>query len=132
MKRIPILIVFICLTNFLFAQNYTYQTFKDTRVINTHTVETLPKRVLDVRIGHRFGDLAGRNGGWQTFYGLEDAADILFGVEYGITDNITVGLSRTKGAGPLKKLINTSLKYRFQLTQRLFFCLSLSPKSNVL
>jgi hypothetical protein len=37
----------------------------------------------------------------------------MIGAEYGITDNITVGLNRTKGDGPLKKLINTSLKYRF-------------------
>ncbi len=113
MLRLPIFIFLFCFTNFLFAQEFTQQTFKDTRVINTHTVETLAKRKLDVRIGHRFGDIAGNNGGWQTFYGLENAADILFGLEYGIVDNLTVGLSRTKGAGPLKKLINTSLKYRF-------------------
>ena len=113
MLRLLISIILVCVTNFLFSQEFTQQTFKDTRVINTHSVETLPKRKLDIRIAHRFGDLAGSNGGWQTFYGLENAADIMFGVEYGITDNITVALSRTKGAGPLKKLINTSLKYRF-------------------
>ena len=113
MLRLPIFIFLACITNFLFSQDFTYQTFKDTRVINTHSVETLMKRKLDIRIAHRFGDLAGDNGGWQTFYGLENAADIMFGVEYGITDNISLGLSRTKGAGPLKKLINTSLKWRF-------------------
>ena len=112
MLRLLIFIVLLFFANIIFSQDFTQQTFKDTRVINTHTVETLAKRKLDVRIGHRFGDIAGNNGGWQTFYGLENAADILFGVEYGITDNLTVGLSRTKGAGPLKKLINTSLKYR--------------------
>lgn len=113
MKCLSISVLLLCFTNFLFSQDFTRQTFKDTRVINTHSVETVAKRKLDVRIGHRFGDLAGSGGGWQSFYGLENAADIMFGVEYGITDNITVGLSRTKGAGPLKKLINTSLKYRF-------------------
>ncbi len=113
MIRLAIFVILFCFTTFLFSQDFTQQTFKDTKVINTHTVETVVKRKLDVRIGHRFGDIGGGNGGWQTFYGLENAADILFGVEYGITDNITVGLSRTKGAGPLKKLINTSLKYRF-------------------
>ena len=113
MIRLLLPIFLCCFTNFLFSQNFTQRTFKDTRVINTHTVETLAKRKMDVRIGHRFGDLAGSSGGWQSFYGLENAADIMFGVEYGIMDNLTVGLSRTKGAGPLKKLINTSLKYRF-------------------
>ena len=113
MIRLLISICLFCFAHFLYSQDFTQQTFKDTRVINTHTVETLEKRKLDIRIGHRFGDIAGDNGGWQSFYGLENAADILIGAEYGITNNITVGLNRTKGAGPLKKLINTSLKYRF-------------------
>ena len=112
MLRLPISIALIFIANLLFSQNFTYQTFKDTRVINTHTVETLAKRKLDVRIAHRFGDLAGSNGGWETFFGLENAADIMIGVEYGVSDNLTIGLNRTKGAGPLKRLINTSLKYR--------------------
>lgn len=94
------------------GQEYVHQTFKDTRVINTHSVETLQKRKLDFRISHRFGDLAGDNGGWATFYGLENAADILFGFDYGVTDQLTVGISRTKGAGPLKQLLNGSVKYR--------------------
>ncbi|MFT5386411.1 MAG: hypothetical protein ACI81W_003824, partial [Saprospiraceae bacterium] len=68
-------VLFFCflflIVNTLDAQ-YTFETFKDTRVINTHSVETLPKRKLDIRIGHRFGDLAGSRGGWKTFYGLEN------------------------------------------------------------
>lgn len=92
------------------SQEYVRRTFKDTRVINTHTVETIQARKLDVRIGHRFGDL---KGGWQSFYGLESAQDILMGVDYGIRDNLNIGLHRTKGAGPLNRLLNTTLKYRF-------------------
>lgn len=94
------------------AQDYVYRTFKDTRVINTHSVEQLGKRKLDIRIGHRFGDLLGDNGGWPTFYGLESAADVLIGAEYGVTDNISLGVFRTKGAGDLNQLVNTVLKYR--------------------
>lgn len=93
-----------------YGQEYVRRTFKDTRVINTHTVETIQARKLDLRIGHRFGDL---KGGWQSFYGLDNAQDILIGVDYGLTDNINVGLNRTKGAGPLTRLVNTTLKYRF-------------------
>lgn len=95
------------------------QTFKDRRVINTHSVETLPARKLDVRIGHRFGDLAGENGGFQTFFGLENATDVMIGAEYGVTNRFTVGLFRTKGAGitpegntGLNQLTNGILKYR--------------------
>lgn len=73
--------------------------FKDTRVVNVHSVETLPKGKLDVRISHRFGDLFGDNGGWPTFYGLEVAEDVAIGAEYGFTDNFNVGIYRAKGAG---------------------------------
>lgn len=96
-----------------------YQTFKDRRVINTHSVETLPAHKLDIRIVHRFGDFAGDNGGYQTFFGLENASDVVIGGEYGFTDRFTVGLFRAKGAGitpegnsGLRQLTNGILKYR--------------------
>lgn len=112
MKKILLSIFFVSCFTMLDAQEFVHQTFKDTRVINSHSVETLQKRKLDVRISHRFGDLAGDNGGWATFYGLENAADVLIGADYGVTDDLMVGLYRTKGAGPLKQLINSTLKYR--------------------
>ncbi len=83
------------------SQDFVFQTFKDRRVINVHSVETLPKRKLDVRISHRFGDFAGDNGGFKTVYGLENATDVLLGAEYGMSDNFTLGVFRTKGAGVL-------------------------------
>lgn len=91
------------------AQDPVFQTFKDTRIINSHSVETVPNRKLDFRIGHRFGNI---NGGWETLYGLENAADVLFGFEYGISNELTIGVSRTKGAGALGALVSPSLKYR--------------------
>lgn len=103
------------------GQEAVTRTFKDTRVINTHSVETLPKRKLDVRIMHRFGDLAGENGGFQTFFGLENASDIAMGLEYGASNRLTVGLYRAKGAGSmptgvagLRQLLNGLFKYRLQ------------------
>lgn len=110
-KLFPLVFLFVgCIT--LHAQDDVMEmktdekvvkTFKDTRVINAHSVETLKARKLDFRITHRFGDLAGDAGGWPTFYGLENASDVAMGLEYGINDNITVGVSRTKGSGPLKQ-----------------------------
>lgn len=95
------------------GQDYVFNTFKSTRVINAHSTETLQKNKLDVRIAHRFGDFYCDGGPcWETFYGLETATDILFGAEYGITDNLMVGLNRTKGTTDLKQLINTFVKYR--------------------
>ncbi len=112
MNKVILFCLLLFIGNNLTAQDKVFETFKDTRVINTHSVEVLKKRNLDFRIGHRFGDLLGDNGGWPTFYGLETAQDILFGLEYGISDQLTVGLSRTKGGGPLKQLINGTVKYR--------------------
>jgi len=104
-----LLMAFCLLTN---AQENVFDTFKDTRVINSHSVETLKKRSLDIRITHRFGDLFGASGGWPTFYGLEVAEDVLIGAEYGVTDHLSVGLFRSAGAGSLKQLISPSIKYR--------------------
>jgi len=114
MKKITIiLLAFVCLTH-TYAQEreLVQRTFKSTRVINTHSVETLQKNKLDFRVGHRFGDLAGDAGGWATFYGLENASDVLIGFQYGITDRLTAVLTRTKGAGPHRAIVNAQLKYR--------------------
>lgn len=116
MKSLITFFFSLCFT-FLSAQELTIQTFKDTRVINAASVETLPGRKLDIRIGHRFGDLVGDAGGWPTFYGLESARDVLIGFDLGISDRFMIGVNRTKGNGPLKQLINTSLKFRL-LTQK--------------
>jgi hypothetical protein len=86
--------------------------FKDRKIINSFSTETLPKNMLDFRIGHRFGDMFGDDGGWPTFYGLENARDILIGLDYGIGNNLMAGINRTKGAGPLKMLVNGYLKYK--------------------
>ncbi len=111
--------VLFCFSSFLLnAQEdskpeYVYQTFKSVKMVNMHSTETIAKRTLDIRIGHKFGDLAGANGGWQTFYGLENAADIMIGAEYGITDNIGVGIARVKGSQGLFQNMVGTVKYRF-------------------
>ena len=102
-------IVFLFLGLTLTAQDHVFQTFKDTRVINSHTVETVKDRKLDFRIGHRFGDI---NSGWSSLYGLEEATDVMFSFEYGVSDDLTVGINRTKGAGKLSALISGVLKYK--------------------
>lgn len=94
------------------------QTFRDTRVINSHSVETLAAGRLDFRVAHRFGDIAGSSGGWQTFYGLESAADIMIGLEYGLSDKVMIGINRTKGSGPLKQNINGVVKFRLMNQER--------------
>lgn len=107
MKKLHLTVFIILFSLCLSAQTQIYQTFKDTRVINAHSVETLRKGILDFRVTHRFGDV---NGGWPTLYGLETASDVLIGFDYGITDKIMMGISRSKGSGPLRQNVNTFVK----------------------
>jgi len=65
--------------------------FKSTRVINAQSIEMLHKGNLDLRILHRFGRI---NEGINQFYGL-DIANFRLGFDYGLTDNITVGIGRS-------------------------------------
>lgn len=108
MKKIYLFLALSFLASSLTAQEWVSQTFKDRRVINAHSVEMLPGRKLDFRVSHRFGDVGD---GWETFYGLETAADVLIGFEYGLSDKLNIGAYRTKGAGPLTQLLSGSLKY---------------------
>ncbi len=95
-----------------FGQDYVYRTFNDTRVINCHSVETLEKHAMDIRISHRFGDMFGDFGGVQTMFGLDDVADVRIACEYGVTNNLTLGFGRSKGAGPYRQLLDGLAKYK--------------------
>lgn len=84
-------------------------TFKSSRIINAHTVETVRKSNLDFRIGHRFGNIGkGSGGGVHSLYGFDNSADINIAFEYGLTNDFTIGVSRSK----LQEALQGSLKYR--------------------
>jgi len=70
---------------------YTKATFKYTRIINGQSVENLPKKVLDLRISHRFNPL---NSGFYNFFGL-DVAVMRLGFDYGVTNNFMIGIGRS-------------------------------------
>jgi len=90
------------------------ETFHSTRIINGHSTETLRKKVLEFRVEHRFGDIAGSNGGVQQMFGFDNIADIRLALEYGITDKLMIGFGRSKGAGtPFRSLVDGFVKYRF-------------------
>lgn len=71
--------------------SYTSATFKATRIINGHSVETDGKGVLDFRISHHFGAL---NQGVKNFFGLDNAVTKL-GFDYGVTNWLAVGFGRS-------------------------------------
>ena len=83
-------------------------TFKTTRVILSHSNETVKKYNMDFRVAHRFGDFAGKNGGIETLYGLDNASDIRIAFEYGISDKLTFGFGRNK----IEQLLDFYLKYK--------------------
>lgn len=71
--------------------DYTTATFKTTRVINGHSIETNSEGVFNFIASHRFGRL---NSGISELFGL-DNANIRLGFEYGITDNLDIGFGRS-------------------------------------
>ena len=72
-------------------------TFKSSRIINIQSNESVHRRTLDFRVAHRFGSVGKKSGGTNhNLYGLDNSSDIRIAFEYGITDEFTVGLSRTK------------------------------------
>ncbi|MBC7587545.1 MAG: hypothetical protein H7178_04220 [Chitinophagaceae bacterium] len=79
-------------------------TFKSTRVINGHSVETTKRGILDYRIHHRFGFV---NTGLYDFFGLDNATERM-GFDYGITDRFAIGIGRST----FQKQMDGFLKYR--------------------
>lgn len=96
-------------------------TFKSGRLINAQTNETLHQHDLLFEIGHRFGDIGGSLGGSKTFYGLDMISDDLIGFEYGITNRLTAGVGRDKGATNNINVNQTQLWYgilKYRLLQQ--------------
>ena len=98
------------LLNFLEEQeeettDYTFATFKTTRLVSGHSVETNSKGVLQFMIGHRFSRI---NDGWRELWGIDNAT-IRFGFEYGLTDDLNIGFGRSS----FEKIFDWTLKYKF-------------------
>ncbi|WP_051166833.1 DUF5777 family beta-barrel protein [Hymenobacter norwichensis] len=85
-------------------REYVTATFKGTRVINGHSIETPGKGSMLFLISHRFGTL---NSGAYEFFGL-DQATIRLGLEYGLTDRLAVGIGRSS----LEKTYDGFVKYK--------------------
>ncbi|MFT5280501.1 MAG: hypothetical protein ACI9P8_002145 [Bacteroidia bacterium] len=87
-------------------------TFKTTRVINAHSIETVKGKTMDVRISHRFGNIYSTrndNDGPDSFFGFDNVADVRLAVEYGITDDVMIGLGRSQ----MNNLVDGFVKWRF-------------------
>lgn len=90
-----------------------FATFKTTRIVNGHSIETVKRNSMDFRITHHFGDVAGQSGGIHTLYGFDQASDIRLAFEFGLSDRFTLGVGRSK----IGEMLDGYLKYRlFQQT----------------
>jgi len=73
------------------GKSYVSGTFKATHIINEQTIESPAEGNLNFVIQHRFGQL---NSGSYNFFGLDNAT-LRLGLEYGITDDLDVGIGRS-------------------------------------
>lgn len=79
-------------------------TFKGTRLINGHTIETRKKGVMDFIIAHRFGTI---DGGTYDLFGLDNAT-MRIGLEYAFSDRFYLGVGRSS----FEKTYDGFVKYR--------------------
>jgi hypothetical protein len=79
-------------------------TFKGTRIMNGHSIETRKKGIFEFLISHRFGRI---NSGTYNLFGL-DQSNIRFGFEKALTDNFTVALGRNS----FEKTYDGYIKYK--------------------
>ena len=84
--------------------DYTFATFKTTRVVIGQSIENPANGNLIFDIQHRFGTL---NTGFKEFFGLDQATTRL-GFQYGIFDWLAIGIGRST----LEKTYDASLKFK--------------------
>lgn len=117
-KLVSLIVIIFCLYNILQAQDtdllklvgddkkkkeVVKNAFKSTRVINGQSIEFLRPGTMDVRILHRFGQL---DQGYKNFFGLDEAS-MRLGFDFGITNNLMVGVGRST----FKKELDAFFKY---------------------
>ncbi len=130
-KRLNVTVAFVTLSFGIFAQDdmlglldsiggkKTHEkvmaTFKGSKIINAQSTETVKANTYDFSITHRFGNMGtASNGGGHTLYGLDGVTDVRFGFDFGITNDLTIGIGRSKQ----RELVDGFVKYRM-LTQTL-------------
>lgn len=86
-------------------KEFTSATFKTTRLVNFHTLETVGRRSLDFRIAHRFGDI---NSGAYNAWGIDGPANIKLSLEYSYDGRLMFGIGRSS----YEKMIDGFAKFR--------------------
>ena len=85
--------------------------FSSPKLINANTVEMILPGILEFKVTHNFGDIAGDEGGIDKFFGLDNAEDVRIGFQYGLSKRFNIIAARAKGVS-LHELYELGLKYR--------------------
>ncbi len=87
------------------TRDFASATFKTTRLVNMHTLESVGPRTLDFRISHRFGAL---NTGSYNAWGVDGPANIRLSLEYSFEGRFMFGIGRSS----YEKMDDGFIKYR--------------------
>jgi hypothetical protein len=87
-----------------------YKVFHHTRITNSHSVEVLKAKEVDVRLAQRFGNVAIDGFDYNNFFGLNELSDLFIGLDYGISNRLMIGINHTFGVGPLRNNVNGHAK----------------------
>ncbi len=90
--------------------DFAIQTFKGTRLINGHSVETKSGGDLEFIFAHRFGPV---NKGIFELFGMDDAY-VRLGLDYGINDRLSASIGRNS----VDKTVDGYLKYKIARQQK--------------
>jgi len=86
-------------------REFSKPAFWGTRLINLPTTQSIGKGEVLFRVSHRY--IPSVTSGYDSFYGLDGPAVILLSLGYGLSDNFSLTLARTK----LDKEVELSLKW---------------------
>lgn len=128
------LLILALTINVTFAQEETEKPKEDKPVRNPFEASTLiesqtilgsPAKQLELIIHHRFGSM---DNGFSDLFGIYAASNIRLGLQYGITDKLTVGIGTEKN----NKFNDLNAKYAvLQQTRKGSMPISLSVHANV-
>ena len=88
--------------------------FKSTRLGNAQSIDFVKKNHLDIRISQRFGKLYDATNphplteSFQTFLGFDNTSDIRLSFDYGLRENLSIGLGRSK----YNRLVDGNVKWK--------------------
>ena len=83
----------------LTGKEFMNPAFKTNRIINLQTAEVIKKKMLDIKIAHRFSAIGTSSNGTSSvhnLWGFDESSDIRISFDYGLTNNWNVGFARSK------------------------------------